>query len=319
MSKFNTSLLRERFIITDTMPGAFTDSTGVIALSNRLVLPLFDSKGNLSETLIVRAQNMHICARMAAKVVHDFLENGPITKRKEKKFNFSKAYKSITEGFEAKWNPHCWASVYHNGKAIFSGGKESERHPFLDIIENCDAKHPEGYERSLEVAERIFKQAGKTVKIEHEANVAAIINYNGGEARCGIILRGADKTTTFNFNVLSNKSTRQVKFYHCLSASAAYLEAIQLAFYIGMTNTKLHYELIKKHSSEITHRDEAKERLTDLIGAIDQFENLFSVSYHPEKPDLKNMVGEAEDYAHSIFSEEIDQKIVDSDESKWIV
>jgi hypothetical protein len=314
---FNTSLLREKFIIIDVMPGDLSDKEPVIALSNRLMVPLISGDGQITETFVVRAQNMHICMRMAAKIAQDFQEHGPIMDRNIRKFDWEASYLALCKGYEKKWNPNRWMAVYHKGRVIFEGGEEGKRHPFLDIIEQCDARNKGDYERSLEVAEDAFKQAGKMVTIEHDANVASIINHKKGEAKCGIILRGPNRTTTFNFTA-RNKAGREVRVSQCLSVSAAFLEGIQLAFLVGMTNMKVHFELIEGSSDEASKGRDASSKLSRLNGAITQFENLFDVVYRPDRPDLARMIDEAEDFAQKVFSAEISKKIALGEEQDWV-
>ena len=316
MSTFNSSLLREKFVIMDVMPGDLSDKEPVIALSNRLAEPLRSIDGLTTEHFVVRAQNMHMCLRMAAKMASDFAEFGPIMGRKTRQLDWEYAYIAIAKGYEKKWNPKGWVAVYHKGRVIYEAG-DGQRHPFLDIIEQCDARNKDDYEKTLIVAEDAFKQAGKMVTIEHDANVATIINFKPGEAKCGIMLRGPNRTTTFNFTT-RNKAGRDVKISQCLSVSAAFLEGIQLAFLVGMTNIKVHYELIDKYSEEAKQGDDASAKLGRLNGAITQYENLFEVVYRPDRPNFGVMIEEAEVFAQKIFSAELSKKIAEGEKSDWI-
>lgn len=101
MAEFHTSLLREKFVIHDTMPDIMSDEGPVIALSNRIIVPLVSTDNMVSETFVVRAQNMHSCLRMAAHMVADFYADGSLLSR-AKPYDWEDAYKSITKGYEAK-------------------------------------------------------------------------------------------------------------------------------------------------------------------------------------------------------------------------
>lgn len=318
MNKFDSSLLREKFVISDTLPGDLSDKADVIAMSNRLIIPLHDATGKFIESFVIRAHNMHICLRMGAKIVQNFNDSGSILSREKGSFDWDSAYRAISDGFEDKWNQDHWVAVYHNGHTIYEGGR-GERHAFLDIIEQCDARNKGHYEHSLVVAEEAFKKAGKTVFIEHNASMAAVIELSDGTGKCGIILRGPQKTTTFNFKALSNNSDRELKASHLLSVCAAFLEGIQLAFFIGMTNVKIHYEIIDKHSDEARHRNQSGKKLGTIGSAITRFEKLFDVSYRPERPNLPAMIDEAEEYAQKALSTGINKQIAEGDETKWIV
>ncbi len=310
MDSFSTSLLREKFVIRDPMP--VSDEEPVVALSNRLVTPIPDSR----EKFVVRAQNMHSCIRMAARIVHSAQEEGPIMSR-AKSFDWEESWKGVVEGYERKYNPNRWVAVYNEGKVVFS---EGAYHPFLDIIETCDLKSPQDYSHSISVAENAFKQAGKVVKIDHDANIALVVNIASELARCGIILRGADKTTTFNFTAKPSGG-RKVKVSQCLTVSAAFLEGIQLAFQVGMGSEKRKYDLIETGSEDDKRITAGEKRLARLNSAVNQFEQMLDVSYRPERPNLFEMVDEAKEVAHKILAPQIQEKIEsgEMDDSEWVV
>lgn len=309
MKDFNTTLLREKFVIRDAIEqrGPQRDaSPPVIALSNRIVLPMVSEDGEHSETLIVRAQNMHSCARMAARIMQEFQETGPILDRKTP-FDWKYAWLSITKGFEQKFNPNRWVAVYHKGRVIYEDG-ETSRHPFLDIIEQCDARNRDNYEKAVAVAEDAFKQAGKLVTIEHDSNVALVLTTEGDEVRCGVIVRGPNRTMTFNF-IAKPRAGRKAKISQCLSVSAAFLEGVQLAFQVGMIRQKQQYELLDIGSPEAERGRESAQKLGRLNGAIQQFENLVDVTYRPERPDFGEMIDDAQSFAKTVLAGEIERRI----------
>lgn len=321
MKDFNTTLLREKFIIRDAIAqrGPRRDATPpVIALSNRIVLPLMSEDGTVSEKLVVRAQNMHSCARMAAKIVQDFQDNGTILDRKTP-FDWRYAWLSITKGFETKFNPQRWVAVYHKGRIVYEDG-ETERHPFLDIIEQCEARNKDNYEKAVSVAEDAFKQAGKLVTIEHDSNVALVLNAEAEEVRCGVIVRGPNRTMTFNFTA-KPRGGRDVKISQCLSVSAAFLEGVQLAFQVGMIKQKQLFEMVDPGSPEVERARESSEKLGRLNGAIQQFENLADVHYRPERPDFAEMIDDAQNFAKTALAAEMERRMMtgEIDRSEWVV
>lgn len=308
MKSFNTSLLREKFVIRDALAktGSADAPSPVIAVSNRMVLPLRDEAKGVNETFVVRAQNMHSCARMAARIVQDFQENGAILDR-TRPFDWRFAWLSITKGYETRFNPDRWVAVYNKGRIMYEDG-EKQRHPFLDIIEQCDARNKGDYEQAVAVAEDAFKQAGKLVTIEHDSNVALVLNYTNEEARSGVIVRGPNRTMTFNFTARP-RAGRPVKISQCLSVSAAFLEGIQLAFQVGMIKQKTLYELIDPGSEEATRGREASQKLGRLNGAVQQFENLLEVVYRPERPQFSLIVDEAQDFAKTALAAELERRM----------
>ncbi|PJB73038.1 MAG: hypothetical protein CO093_01540 [Alphaproteobacteria bacterium CG_4_9_14_3_um_filter_47_13] len=317
MSEFNTSLLREKFIIQNSTSSGMIDNEPIIALSNRMKLILTASNG-AKETFIVRAQNMHSTVRFSAQIVKDFNDYGSLIDR-ARPFNWQKAWTAITKGYEQKWNPQRWVTIYHKGRVIFEDG-EGQRHPFLDIIEQCDARNKNDYEQSIDIAKDAFKQAGRLVTINHDTNVALIMKISAKEGKCGIIVRGPNKITTFNLTALP-KGGRGAKPSQCLTVAAAFLEGIQLAFLVGMSKQKLKFGLIDP-LSEAAHKSEAaSHKLGRLNTAIAQFENLLHVSYRPDRPQFSEMINEAEDFARKILAEEIEAKIASGEMNKddWVV
>jgi len=289
MKEFSTALLREKFVIAPPKSGAKTDQSAVIALSNRLVVPLYDNKGKLSEKLVVRAQNMHTVVRMAARILQAFSHTGPVT-GKTNPFNWETAWQGVVSEYEYTYNAARWIAIYHLGKCIFSAG---EHHPLLDMIEKCDADNNKDYDFAVPLAENLFVQAGKPYKITHDSNVALSVHFEDQQARCGIILRSPTRKTTFTFTAYP-KETKDLNIPQCLGACAAFLEGVQLAFLMGMNTEKIKIGLIERFSKEEKQTREGKKRLNRLADEITVLEKAFRVSYRPEKPDFYHIMMDAE-------------------------
>ncbi len=302
--EFRSTLLREKFTLRD-LAGEDSDIPPVIALSNRMVLTLASELGEPTETFVVRAQNMHSCTRLCAAIAKEYLDRGAIMARVTP-FRWDNLWSDVTKGYEKDWNPDKWAAIYYKGRAIFEDG---ERHPFLDIIEKCDVASRDSYTQSVIFAEKAFQQAGKTVKIDHDSNVALIISVKPEEAKCGVILRGANKKTTFNYTVKQKKDGEAVRVPTILTVSAAFLEGVQLAFNVGMTNRKRAAELLEKYSDEDRKGKRGAERLSNLSRAIEGIERKYNINYRPDRPDFQSMVREAEEYALHILKPQIQAKI----------
>lgn len=305
-AEFRTSLLREKFVLHDLSRG-YGEDQPVIALSNRLHLPLVMPGTDETETFVIRSQNMHSCVRMAAAVAKEFFERGPITARVTD-FRWETLWHDVTKGYEKDWNPNIWGAVYHKGRKIFEDG---EHHTFLDIIEQCDAANKEEYEESVTFAEKAFQRAGKTVKIDHDSNVALVVKVTDDECRCGIILRGATRKTTFNFTAspFLSGAKKPMNVATVLTVCAAFLEGIQLSFDVGLSNKKREFKLFEKYSDEDRKGARATSRLINLNTAIARFEQKHTIHYRPERPDLIDMAKQAETAAYKILKPQIDEKI----------
>ncbi len=288
MSGFHSSLLREKFSIHDSDPETH-EKKSIIALSNRMVVELEGVKKDLNEVFVIRAHNMHSCVRMAARLVKSHKTSGSILLR-GKPFDWEAAWEAIVNDYEYRYTPERWIAVYHKGQILYEFG---EHHLLLDVIEKCDARNKHAYEKSLPMAEDAFKQAGKVVKIGYDSNVALVINMEPKQARFGVILRGPNRTTTFNFSV-STKDKDPLNYAQCLAAAACFLEGTQLGFMVGMNNIKLYMGIIKRRSDDEKKTTEAGRRLGRLTAEVGNLERTYEVRYRPEKPEFHMIVTEAE-------------------------
>ncbi len=310
MNEFNSSLLREKFVIHDAKAG---DDGATTALSNRFVVDLHDKKNKVIETFIVRGHNMHSVVRMAARIIYDFNTSGPIANRA--KYDWSKTWDSIVNDYEFAYNSQRWIAVYHEGKCTFAAG---EHHPFLDMIEKCDEGNDQDYDYAIPMAEKLFQKAGKNIKIDHDANVALSVNFENNEGRLGIILRGSNKTTTFSFATRSKKETDAFNIPQCLGSAAAFLEGVQLAFLVGMNMEKIRIGIIERFSKEEKQTKEGRERLKRLSSEISNLESAFDVRYRPEKPEFHLLMAEAEELGQRILEPPESKESHDGDDEEMV-
>lgn len=314
MQEFKTSLLREKFILHPFNK----DEDEIIALSNRMSIPLKSKDGLDNETYIVRTQNMHSCARMSASIVKEFTEHGSLSER-AMPVNWKILWGDVIKGYEKDWNPYIWCAIYHKGRVVFEYG---EHHPFLDIIEQCDTANKGEYIESIKFAENAFGQAGKKVTIEHDSNIALISSTTETKAKSGIIVRAATGATTFNYTATAREdSPLTIHPYTTLTVSAAFLEAIQLSFQVGLMNKKQQFKLIEKYSDEERQHRRATNRLANLNSAIGNYEDNFNVNYRPDRPTIKDMLLKSEEFAVKILKPQIEEKLADGtlDAKDWVI
>jgi dsDNA-binding SOS-regulon protein len=295
-------MLRERFVITEKSAGASAPKDPVIAMGNRIVVSLKESKGEIIEHMIVRGHNMHCVARMAARLYMDFLKKGAILSRMPT-YDWDGVWANVCSTYETLYNPQNWIAVYYKGRPVF---KHGSHHPFLDVMEQCDANNRDEYDKAVSIAENIFLQAGKAVKIEKDTNIAAVISVADTKARCGLIMRGAKRPSTFSISLDSTTATATIKkpeAHMCLNMSAAFLEAIQLAFVAGQIKAKTAVFGLTKASDEARQAEHARKRIGRLNAEIKSYENMFNVRYRPERPDLFHIIDEAYTMFVEIYKE----------------
>jgi hypothetical protein len=293
---FSTTLLREKFIIRDVDVTEDGIRPPMTAVSNRLTIPLIDHTGQIVETFIVRAQTMYASLRMATRLIQTFEREGPILARPVK-YNYLEAWEKINQDHEEKFNPDKWVAIYSRGKKVFEHGNH---HIFLDVIEKCDAQNKGGsYEVSLDLAESAFEKMGKRVVITHDSSIGSVFTIKKDKARCGLILRNPNKRTTFSFSAEVTEDS--INIVQCINVAAAFLEAIQVCFHIGMINEKQRVGVIDSFSFEAKKADSARERLQFLKAEISAFENRYDVKYRLEKPDFGLIVQDAENFAKKLY------------------
>jgi hypothetical protein len=311
MPDFSATLQREKFVIKDHL-SPDDDQAALVALSNRLTLNLVTFSGGINEDFIIRGHNMHSTIRMGAAMSRYFYDYGPLASNVSK-HEWQEMYDNINKGFEKKWNPNNWITVYHKGEILYEGqnltdeeqelknsGKEDKienrRHAFLDIIEQFDGKNPTNYENSIEAAKQAFKQAGKEVDIVYIADIALVMNCSPQKGRVGAIIRRPDRKMTFNFTAAKTENN-DIDVAELLSAAAGFLDGFQLAFIAGMTNAKKSLGLLEQYSDEEKRGGDALYKMGRLRQTIDVYDAAAKVSYRPERPDFSVILDEAEEFS----------------------
>lgn len=268
---FNATMIREKCVIQDPSLG----KQGSRILSNRLVVPV--EKDNL----VVRGQNMHSVARMAARLYNRGHSWGPLSTQK---IDWKQLWQGIEDGAHMT-NPSNWIAVYVNGQKLFSSG---EHHPFLDLIEQQVARSDSNYDLNVMLAAETFRAAGHpSMNIDHSTNVALILSIADGQGRCGLIYRHPRRTTTFSFSVAPGAREIEREVAGILESSSDFLESIQICYAIAA-------ESVKGIDQDFKKEAELKRRLNELRNAIDGFEEGVTVTYRPERPDMNRFLQEAQ-------------------------
>ena len=286
--EFQTTLLREKFVISDTkLPDGV-----VIAASNRIVLSLPGLDETAApETYVVRTNTMHSCVRLAAKVMQTYELDGPLTKRAHL-YDWPTSWTNVQAEFDKLHAPQNWAVIYRDGGPLFTTGAHNA---FLDIVESCDIKNKGRYEQSLKIAENAFAKMGKEVEISYDGGVALVVNLSDHSCRCGVIIRAPEHKTSFNFMV-DTRDGMDVSAAQCLMMAANYLEGIELSYRIGAVNARLATGQITQGGPETQEADIALRRIGKISNAIRVFEQTHTVRYRPEAPSFDKLIKEAQAY-----------------------
>lgn len=283
----NTTMLRERFVVVEDGDTA----NPMIALGNRIALPLV-TPSRREERLVVRGHNMHTTLRMAAMITRTFFRDGAILARSPS-YPWGPNWDDFKPEFE-NLNKNSWVAVYNAGRCIF---KQGEYHPFMDVIEQCDARNRDEYDRALAIAENAFNLAGRGVKIDHNATIAMVIGAMFDKSRVGLIFRNPRRSSTFNFSVEPKmervtKDRAAAQPHQCLLHAAAWLELVQLSVTAGFYNAKKGGSLTDAPPQDVVQR-----RLGRLNAELLQFEESFDVQYRPDRPDMLELIEETTAFA----------------------
>ncbi len=290
--EIDTSLLREKFVIKEKNTGKGAKALSLICPSTRMPVDLQSSE-LIKEKFIIRSCNMHSCARMAAQIIYEYDKGGSLINRAIK-VDWAQMWDKALSSYERRYNDNRWVAVYHKGKPIFSSG---ERHPFLDVIEQCDIVNKGSYEESIQLAEEAFAKAGKKINLDYDSNIALVSILGKKDGRCSMVLRGAGKTTIFNYSIKPKKKDDKIHIPQGLSSAADFLEAVQLSYMVGINNEKIELGIIKKYSDEYRQTMEARKRISELNALINSMENRYNVHYRPERPDFDLIIELSEKYA----------------------
>jgi hypothetical protein len=260
----------------------------------------FNENTGEEETYVVRTQNMHSCLRMTGQIAQFFDNNGSIALHPT--FSWEKFWNAFGNDYERRYNPSLWGVVYYQGKPVFTSG---DHHIFFDLIEKFDFESGQDYEAAPVLAQNALNQKDKTVRIDYKGSVACVVKWEDGEAHVSIILRDAQRETTFSFKVSENNEDKPIQIGQCFSVAAAFLEAIQLCFFIGSAHAKMQRGFIQRKSEEHKQLNAAMPRLARLGNEIIRLESNSKIRYRPEKPDFDHIVFNAQQ-THGAF---LDKKI----------
>lgn len=276
MEEFNTSLIREKITLTESLEAA-PEKDQIVIRSNRLFLNLKGSSG--SERIVIRTQNMHTTLRLAALLLVVRYREGSFLDRTEP-FDWADTWASCLSEYEKEYNAAVWAIVYINGKTVF----KTMSSIFVDIIETCAILTQGNYDATMDVTKTVLKRAGKDMDINHSSIVAGTFSDDGDLFRGGIIHRTDIGDIIFNFTVQEGEKAGRI--VQAMMAAAAYLEFFSLNFILRNLNDKIRSGKVEKTFTETNQIRAAIGRQNGIRKAISSFEENNKVTYNPAKPAL---------------------------------
>jgi hypothetical protein len=299
MTALNLSLLREKIVVlpadAERGPhGAFPQPLAQ-ALSNRMSLTLYSGEKAYAEKFVIRAHTMHLTTRLAAEMLQEFQKRGFLAHRLHD-HQWEALWQAVCSPYEVTYNPRRWATVYHMGRPVFKAGDGGS---LLDAIEARHASESGAYEHVLFIIQDAFEQAGKNVRVDYDANIGMVSHLKPDKSRCSLILRGAGRTTTFNFMATPREGDprARVNMPECLIGCAAFLEGVQISFTIGSALGRMERGEVPRAGDEARMVQAAQRRMGDLNREVGTMERLMAVRYRPERPEFQRLIVDIQDMA----------------------
>ena len=299
MSALNLSLLREKIVVLPAeaaiTPNRAAQPPLAQALSNRMSLTLYSGEKAYAEKFVIRAHTMHLCTRLAAEMLQEFQRRGFLANRLHD-HQWQALWQEVCSPFEVAHNPRRWAAVYHVGRPVFKAGDGGS---LLDAIEARHAAEGGAYDQVLFIIQDAFEQAGKNVRVDYDANIGMVCHLKPDKSRCSLILRGAGRTTTFNFLATprAGDARARVNMPECLIGCAAFLEGVQLSFTIGSALGRMDRGEAPRVGEEARMVQAARRRMDDLNREVGTMERLMAVRYRPERPEFQRLIVDIQDMA----------------------
>ncbi len=296
MPNFKANLIRERFVLTNKKA---KNEEPQLALGNRLEIECLDSKGENSETFVIRAQNIHTTLRIAARIARQWFDHGHTKNSGPNRFSWSREYKEIVKDFEEKWNENCWACIYRGGKVLFDS-EPPEKAQLFHIIEQVYAYDKGDYQDIALAAEKLFAKAGKHVQIDYDRNIAMALSGSSEAVNNKITYRdtdGRNKIDLFmrqkDLRYVKGEKGSPLKLSECLSVAAIIFEGYQLGFIAGRTNYLLACGQTTLGDKNAQQADHAIKRVIRLDQSLKDLTTKYHLAFKP-KPNFQQNISKIE-------------------------
>lgn len=272
------SLLREKFCIRDIA----SDKDPLIVLGNRLQIPM--GPNNDEPPLVIRCHSLYMALRLVAAFIKDSSYTG-LNEDVAATYQWTDKWEDLIQPFEKIYAPDTWVAVYNKGRCLFESGTP---HHFFDLIEHCQFSNRDKYDYAVEMAQAVFKKAGKPLLIEHESHVGYVQEEVGDAVRMALVLRMPGQKATFTIHMQSTGDDNiPPPDYQAMQTGANFIEAISRAIQAGFTQKTILSKKLSPTSKEGKEHKETLKRLAVLESDIKRAESRYDIRYRPEKPDFK--------------------------------
>lgn len=157
--------------------------------SNRIAMSL--KAKDVSETVVVRGQNIPATLRCAALVVETFTRN-PMVFRRNERIDWADKWDRRMASYERKFVPESWVSIHHGGQTLFS--TNTSRH--IDALEALAQGGDINEDLVRRVSQTLFGRDEEFV-VQHDSQTAVVFTPFSSYHRAAILERRGGRTGSF--------------------------------------------------------------------------------------------------------------------------
>lgn len=247
--------------------------------SNRIAMML--KSADISETVVVRGQNIPCTLRAAAMVFEQFSRN-PFAFRSEAGIDWAAKWDQRLSSYERQYVPETWVSIHHDGKALFSTATSRQ----IDAIEALAQGGDVNEQIVRRVSQSLFGRDEEFV-VQHDSQTAVVFTPFSSYHRAAILERRGGRTGSFAVSVHHPpKPKKGVRYDTFIHFCADLIEAVNVRMFLERIKAMIEENRISGPPVTPAQVQSAMARRKELVTYVNAFERANKVSYRPERPEL---------------------------------
>ncbi|WP_404380372.1 hypothetical protein [Caenispirillum salinarum] len=247
--------------------------------SNRIAMTL--KAPDVTETVVVRGQNIPSTLRCAAMVVETFTRN-PMVFRKDDAVDWAEKWENRQSSYERKFVPESWVSLHHAGNTLFS--TNTSRH--IDALEALAQGGDINEQLVRRVSQTLFGRDEEFV-VQHDSQTAVVFTPFSSYHRAAILERRGGRTGSFAVSVHHPpKPKKNVRYDTFIHFCADLIEAVNVRMFLERIKAMVEENRISGPPITPAQVQAAMDRRRELVAYVNAFERANKVSYRPERPEL---------------------------------
>lgn len=247
--------------------------------SNRITIPY---KTKISTVMIVvRGQNIPGTMRMTSVVI-DEIRRDPQALMDPKSIDWETQWRRKVSKFENDYNPQNWVSLHIGGDLIFASDEHRAALAQVEAIAN-----------GADVTDTMIQEAAANVLgelddlvVEHDSQTAFVFTQFPTYLRAAILERRDRKTGSYSMAVYHPAPSKPVRLSHFISFCADITETLTHKAFLDRVQELIAENALSKTNITPALTQATRNRRRDLIGQIENFEEVNKVVYRPERPNL---------------------------------